>query len=138
MLTKTSFLRFRLKPTIDLTKIFKPGESNSMRLKIPKKLTYNPTKIPGDNVLSASNLVRYSEICSSVWLESKLDSHHGSVGYYVDLDYKNPLYLDDNMTINSTVSEVKPGKIKYNIKITKSDTNELIGTCEHIRAIIRF
>ncbi|KAH0794566.1 dihydrolipoamide acyltransferase [Histomonas meleagridis] len=104
---------------------------------IPKR-TYNPTGIQGDDVLSTSDLVRFSELVSSDWLESALDKNHSSVGAFVDLDHIAPAYIDDTILTKATITKVAPRKISYRITTTNPSTNELIGICKHNRVIIRF
>ena len=125
-----------LHPTFNLKDRFAIGDTFEATQVIDQKQVFNPTKNPSDNVYATSNMINQVEYVCSSHLESKIEPHHGSVGYYVEVDHRKPVLLGETVKIISEIVELTDRKATFKTLVFRND--DLISTGTHKRAIVRF
>lgn len=133
-----NFVRGFARATLDLRTLMRQGEYSEVKKAVFSDYTTNPTNLTGQDFVKTSRLVDQIELVASNMLESNLDKFHTSVGYFVELENKQPIAPGMSIKMKAEAVEIKPTKVIFKTTIRDADTDEILCEGTHGRAILKY
>jgi len=111
-----------------------PGMTREDSWVVSPSHLYNPTDLPGREVLSSPSMIMEMENSCAALAREHLADSQTTVGYHVDVKHVAPASPGARLTTTATLRAMKSGKLTFQVEVRSDD--RLIGTGIHRRAIV--
>ena len=112
----------------------KPGIELRREWTVTPSHLYNPTDLPGREVLSSPSMIMEMETTCADLAKSRLPKDETTVGFHVDVKHVAPSKPGASIVTIAQLESVDGRKLTF--KVEARDGERLIGVGRHRRAII--
>lgn len=111
-----------------------PGLSHELRHVVSEDLRASHLGSGQVGVLSTPSMIMLMEAASMACVQPRLPEGSTTVGYVVNIRHLGPSAIGSEVVVRSTVEEFDGRKVRF--KVECRDGNRLVGSGEHVRAVI--